>query len=43
MKKLISAFLALLTVFSILPFAAVSTDGAFVGEDKINIVLDPGH
>ncbi len=39
MKKIISLILCIITVFTLIPFA----NAAFEGEDKIVIVLDPGH
>ena len=42
MKRYIAAFLCIIMTVSLIPFSA-GVSAAFDGEDKINIVLDPGH
>ena len=43
MKKLAALLLICATVFCSLPIFSVPARASFTGEDKINIVLDPGH
>lgn len=43
MKKIISILLTLLMIPWSFGVLFINTEAAFVGEDKINIVLDPGH
>ncbi len=43
MKRFTSLILVLITIFLSFPMLATKTDAAFTGEDKVTIVLDPGH
>ena len=43
MKRVLTLLLSIIMLAGSLPFYAVSTEALFEGEDKINIVLDPGH
>lgn len=43
MKRFASFFICLVMIFCIIPFAAPVSEAAFEGDDKIVIVIDPGH
>ena len=43
MKRALSVLFLLLILISSVPVLSVSADAVFTGEDRINIVLDPGH
>lgn len=43
MKKIISILLIVITLVLSLPAISVESNAVFEGQDKINIVLDPGH
>ena len=43
MKKITAILLILMTLISSVPALSLKTEAAFAGEDKVTVVLDPGH
>lgn len=43
MKRFVSFLICLIMIFTIIPIASPVSEAAFEGDDKIVIVIDPGH